>query len=141
MVEDHGVPSGKDYPFADGETWNEFEQRARVALRTYAARPGTTVIVCHAGIIEVSFIEFAGLDRRDLRFAMAPRNTSITTWTELEGKTAARRLDVYNDAAHLWSKGEWLHRSESFQSDEPFWHALEPGAPAEPASPEPPRSP
>ena len=141
MVENHDVPSGKDSAFADGETWNEFERRARLALRTYAALPGTTVVVCHTGIIEVSFIEFAGLDRRAMRFAMTPRNTSITTWTELEGGTAARRLDVYNDAAHLWSKGEWLHRCESLQSDEPFWNALEPGTPAEAASPEPPRSP
>ncbi len=141
MVEDYGVPSGKDSAFADGETWNEFERRARSALRTYAALPGTTVVVCHTGIIEVSIIEFAGLDRRALRFAMAPRNTSITTWTELEGGTAARRLDVYNDAAHLWLNGEWLHRRESLQSDEPFWNALEPGTPTEPASPEPPRSP
>lgn len=141
MVKEHGVPSGKDSACADGETWNEFERRARSALRTYAALPGTTVVVCHTGIIEASFIEFAGLDRRVLRFAMAPRNTSITTWTELEGGTAARRLDVYNDTAHLWSKGEWLHRRESVQSDEPFWNALEPGTSAEPASPEPPRSP
>ena len=144
MVEDHGVPSGKDSAFADGETWNEFEQRARSALRTYAALPGTTIVVCHTGIIEASFIEFAGLDRRALRFAMAPRNTSITIWTELEGGTGARRLDVYNDATHLWLKGEWLHRPENLQSEEPFWNALELGTPAGPASAastESPRSP
>ncbi|MCA1708636.1 MAG: histidine phosphatase family protein [Actinobacteria bacterium] len=140
MVKDYGVPSGKDSAFADGETWNEFERRARSALHRYAALPGTTIVVCHTGIIEASFIQFAGLSRRALRFAMAPRNASITIWTELDGGTGVRRLDVYNDATHLWSKGEWLHRPESLQSEEPFWNALEPGTLTEPAYTERPRS-
>lgn len=135
MVKRYGEPSGKDRPFAPGaESWSTFEQRARSALRSCAQRfPGeTSVLICHTGIIEASFIEFGGLHRRSLRFAMAPRNASITTWIGLMGREASRwRLEVYNDAAHLLDNGVLRHRTEDIASPmpggEPFWEAMEPG--------------
>jgi broad specificity phosphatase PhoE len=128
MVAEYGTPLSKDRPFAPGgESWTSFEERARLSLRRYGEAAGTTVLVCHTGIIEVSFIAFAGLARRSQRFAMAPRNAAMTSWIRLEAESGVRwRLEVYNDAAHLWSDGDWLHARESTQSAEPFWDGLEP---------------
>ncbi len=114
-------------PIPNGESWNEFEHRAQSALRTYGRAPGTTVIVCHTGIIEASFLEYAGLRRRSQRFAMAPRNASVTTWVRLDRTTGQRwRLETYNDSQHLWVDGHLRHRAEDFAGKEPFWEVLEP---------------
>jgi broad specificity phosphatase PhoE len=128
MVAEYGQPSGKDRPLApEGESWNDFENRARLALRRYGQMHGTSVLVCHTGIIEASFLEFAGLGQRSQRFAMAPRNTSITTWVRLTDEDGLRwRLEAYNDSSHLWQKSLFYHKPEVFQSYEPFWNAIEP---------------
>ena len=108
-----------------GESWQDFEDRARSALRQYAAQEGTSLLVCHTGVIELSFIEFAGLTRRAQRFAMSPRNTSVTSWVRLNGGERWR-LECYNDVQHLWRGGVLYHRRESFEAHEPLWAALEP---------------
>jgi len=133
MTSAFGVPSGQDKPFApSGESWNQFVERARSGLRQCASKwAGTTLgLACHTGIIEASFIEFAGLTDRSQRFAMRPRNTSITTWVTLaDREDAVWRLEGYNDAGHLWADGLFRHRGEDFRvlsrGKEPFWVALE----------------
>lgn len=119
--------------FPDPEVWSEFEQQARSALKRCAelASGSTVVVVCHTGVIEASFIEFAGLRNRSQRFAMRPRNASITTWVTAGSDIARRswRLEGYNDAAHLWVDGALWHGPEDFHmlvsGCEPFWAAME----------------
>ena len=120
--------SGKDCrPFGSGESWNEFQQRVQTVLRAYGREPGTTMLVCHTGVVEVSFLEFAGLRQRSQRFAMAPRNASMTVWVGLDGGNGKRwRLETYNDSQHLWIDGSLRHRPEDFASYEPLWAVLEP---------------
>ena len=115
------------------ETWNEFEARARATLRRYVdENAGRTVVaVCHTGVIEASFIEFAELSARSQRFAMRPRNTSITTWAgaRSDGGPFRWRLEAYNDAEHLWAKGALCHGDEEYgvlaSGHEPFWAEVE----------------
>jgi broad specificity phosphatase PhoE len=109
------------------DSWQQFERRVVTALRGYAAEPGMTVLVCHTGVIEVSFVEFGRLARRSDRFAMAPRNASITTWARPDGGDGWR-LETYNDCQHLWVNGSLRHRAEDFSSDEELWAVVEPGA-------------
>ncbi len=125
----HLEPEGaKDSrPSKHAESWNEFEGRVRSALRAYGHVPGTTVLVCHTGIIEVSFLEYGRLNRRSQRFAMAPRNVSITTWARLDRENGEKwRLERYNDCQHLWDDGFLRHRAEDYASHEALWAVLEP---------------
>jgi probable phosphoglycerate mutase len=118
---------------APAETWAVFEQRVRSALTKYAnmATGSTAVIVCHTGVVEASFIEFAGLHRRSQRFAMSPRHASLTTWVTSAEEQPLRmwRLERYNDCAHLWERGALCHAPEEFESlgtgREPFWEGLD----------------
>lgn len=123
----------RDRVAPDAESWDEFETRATTALRRCAesALGSTVVIVCHTGLIEASFIQFAGLSRRGQRFRMRPRATSLTSWVTVgaDSSTRAWRLEGYNDAAHLWIDGVFLHGEEGHDElasvEEPFWAAMD----------------
>lgn len=135
LIVRYGAPSGPDWRFAPGaESWSEFIERATDALDEVAARFSgrSIVLVCHTGLVEASFVAFGGAAHRSQRFAMNPRNTSMTTWTGLEAHGPGGfqwRLDSYNDTAHLWSEGDLRHRSESYEyllpGLDPFWAAIE----------------
>lgn len=134
LVTRYGPPVGRDHVLAPGaESWRQFEQRARAALRWCAEQAvnSTVVVVCHTGVIECSFIEFAGLAARAQRFAMRPRNSSMTTWVTAGQNTNQRvwRLEAYNDSSHLWTGGSFSHGTEDYEllesNDEPFWASVE----------------
>lgn len=138
LVGRYGPPVGRDHVLAPGaESWGQFERRARAALQSCAeqAANSTVVVVCHTGVIECSFIEFAGLGARAQRFAMRPRNSSMTTWVTAGQDTSRRvwRLEGYNDSSHLWTGGTFSHGTEDYEllesAEEPFWVGVE-GAPS-----------
>ena len=89
------------------ENWLEFCIRASDALnrivREYAGQ--TTVIVCHNGIIEVSFSLFFGLSGAPLqRLNVEAGHTSITHWQKVTpppGFLSDWLLESYNDRSHL----------------------------------------
>jgi 2,3-bisphosphoglycerate-dependent phosphoglycerate mutase len=127
----YGEPAGPDAVFADGESWAGFVRRAGAALTGVASEhAGTDVlIVCHTGIIEVSFIVFGLLGKRADRFQMKPLNAALTSWVSVDGADdAGWRLERYNDAAHLWRDGQWLHRHDDYTDmrslGDPFWDAV-----------------
>jgi len=101
----------EDNPFhpvsPGGETWGEFVLRAGTALhRIITEHEGKTIaIVCHGGIIDVSFIYFLAMDTlRIPETRFDTRNTSITCWakTALYTNSEARwRLARYNDDMHV----------------------------------------
>lgn len=132
LVDKHGAPNGPEAPFAPGgESWKEFVTRAADALGHVAQQfsGSTIVIVAHTGIIEASFVQFAGLAKREERFAMAPRNTGLTCWVSLASAVPKEwRLEVYNDASHLWAAGVFAHRNEDYarlvDGEDPFWRAV-----------------
>lgn len=85
-----------------GESWGQFTLRVGTALdRIAGAHSGrTVVIVCHGGVIDVSFLFFFGMPT--LRMPPAgflTHNTSITHWRQEPGRRW--RLLRYNDDAHL----------------------------------------
>jgi broad specificity phosphatase PhoE len=84
-----------------GESWSVFVERASTSLTDLARRHtgGTTVVVCHAGVIEASMITFVPV-APGRRLRLRTEHTAITEW-ELGG--AGWRLLRYNDAAHLRS--------------------------------------
>ncbi len=90
----------------DGENWGQFVLRAGTALdrviRQYEGQ--TIVIVCHGGVIGVSFLYFFGIGT--LQYPQAgfdTDNTSITHWAIriANGRPARWRLICYNDDMHL----------------------------------------
>lgn len=89
------------------ENWLEFCIRASDALnrivREYAGQ--TTVIVCHGGIIEVSFSLFFGLSGAPLqRLNVEAGHTSLTHWQKVTpppGFLSDWLLESYNDRSHL----------------------------------------
>jgi len=89
-----------------GENWGQFVLRVATALdrivREYEGK--TIVIVCHGGVIGVSFLYF--LDIVSLYYPQGgfdTDNTSITHWAKrsLSGRSARWRLKCYNDDMHL----------------------------------------
>ncbi len=91
-----------------GETWGQFVLRAGTALHriTTEYEGKTILIVCHGGIIDVSFIYFFGLETLTLpQTRFDTRNTSINYWRKgtLEGNTSSTRwrLVRYNDDMHV----------------------------------------
>lgn len=91
-----------------GETWGQFVLRAGTALHriTTEYEGKTILIVCHGGIIDVSFIYFFGLETLTLpQTRFDTRNTSISYWRKgtLEGNTSSTRwrLVRYNDDTHV----------------------------------------
>jgi probable phosphoglycerate mutase len=90
----------------EGENWGQFVLRASTALdriiREYEGK--TIVIVCHGGIIGVTFHYFLGIG--SFQYPQAgfdTENTSITHWAKrsLSGRPARWRLKYYNDDMHL----------------------------------------
>ena len=90
----------------DGENWGQFVLRVATALdriiREYDGK--TIVIVCHGGVIGVSFLYFIGAG--SLQYPQAgfdTDNTSITHWARrsASGRPARWRLKCYNDDMHL----------------------------------------
>jgi probable phosphoglycerate mutase len=90
----------------DGENWGQFVLRVTTALdRIIRQHEGKTiVIVCHGGVIGVSFLYFFGIG--SLQYPQAgfdTDNTSITHWARrsVSGRSARWRLICYNDDMHL----------------------------------------
>jgi len=88
------------------ETWVQFMLRAATALNriTHEYAGKTIVIVCHAGIVDCSFITFFGMST--LQFPQArfdTHNTSITHWYKSSSteRPASWVLECYNDVMHL----------------------------------------
>ena len=89
-----------------GESWAGFGLRATTALAGLGrAEEGTTVVVCHGGIIEQSFVLGFGLAAQTPpgSHIVTPPNTSVTEWWAhvQEGGVLAWRLLRFADAAHL----------------------------------------
>src|SRR6266849_5148193 len=89
-----------------GENWGQFVLRVSTAfdriLRKYEGK--TIVIVCHGGVIGISFLYFFGITT--LQYPQAgfdTDNTSITHWAKRSGngRAARWRLIRYNDDMHL----------------------------------------
>jgi probable phosphoglycerate mutase len=89
-----------------GESWQQFVQRVSGAFdritQQHAGR--TVVVVCHAGVIEGSFLHFFRLPLMSLPpVQFSTQNTSITHWQQpLDGASGRWRLFGYNDAMHLF---------------------------------------
>jgi probable phosphoglycerate mutase len=106
----YGEVNFRETPFnqrvPEGENWGQFVLRAATALdriiREYEGK--TIVIVCHGGVIGVSFLYFFGTG--SLQYPQAgfdTDNTSITHWVRrsFRGNPARWRLKCYNDEMHL----------------------------------------
>jgi probable phosphoglycerate mutase len=106
----YGEVNFRETPFIqrvpEGENWGQFVLRAATALdriiREYEGK--TIVIVCHGGVIGVSFLYFFGTG--SLQYPQAgfdTDNTSITHWVRrsFRGNPARWRLKCYNDEMHL----------------------------------------
>jgi 2,3-bisphosphoglycerate-dependent phosphoglycerate mutase len=105
-----GEVNFRETPFVQvapaGENWGQFVLRVATALdriiREYDGK--TIVIVCHGGVIGVSFLYFLGAG--SLQYpptGFDTDNTSITHWARrsIRGRPARWRLKCYNDNMHL----------------------------------------
>jgi len=93
-----------------GESWAAFGLRATTALAGLGrSEDGTTVVVCHGGIIEQSVVLGFGLAAQTPPGSMvaSPPNTSVTEWwVEVRDDGSLRwRLARFADAAHLDAAG------------------------------------
>ena len=106
----YGEVNFRETPFRQvapaGENWGQFVLRVSTAFdRIIRENEGKTmVIVCHGGVIGVSFIYFFGMG--SLQYPQAgfdTDNTSITHWARrsFSGRPARWRLKCYNDDMHL----------------------------------------
>ena len=106
----YGEVNFRETPFRQvapaGENWGQFVLRVSTALdRIVRENEGkTSVIVCHGGVIGVSFLYFFGTG--SFQYPQAgfdTDNTSITHWAKLSfnGRPARWRLKCYNDDMHL----------------------------------------
>lgn len=89
-------------PMAPGaESLADFHRRAGAALhRVVADHPGeSTVVACHAGVVDVALRSFLGWGLRPT-FDLHTLNTSITEFTRKDDRDRWT-LVRYNDAAHL----------------------------------------
>lgn len=106
----YGEVNFRETPFRQvapaGENWGQFVLRVTSALdriiREYDGK--TIVIVCHGGVIGVSFLYFSGTG--SLQYPQAgfdTDNTSLTHWVRrsISGRPARWRLKCYNDDMHL----------------------------------------
>ncbi len=90
-----------------GETWGQFVLRGGTALhRIITEHEGKTiVVVCHGGIIDISFIYFLGMESLRLpETRFDTRNTSITYWNKtapFQNRKPRWRLVRYNDDMHV----------------------------------------
>src|SRR5215469_7125335 len=106
----YGEVNFRETPFRQvapaGENWGQFVLRVSTALdRIVREHEGkTTVVVCHGGVVGVSFIYFMGIS--SIQYPLAgvdTDNTSITHWAKrsVSGRPARWRLKCYNDDMHL----------------------------------------
>ena len=106
----YGEVNFRETPFRQvapaGENWGQFVLRVSTALdRIVRENEGkTSVIVCHGGVIGVSFLYFFGTG--SFQYPQAgfdTDNTSITHWARrsFSGIPARWRLKCYNDDMHL----------------------------------------
>ena len=88
-----------------GESWAGFGLRATTALAGLGrAEEGTTVVVCHGGIIEQSSVLGFGLAAQTPpgSAVVTPPNTSVTEWSvEVHDGALRWRLVRFADAGHL----------------------------------------
>ncbi len=72
----------------------------REPWRAWPARivASSTVLVCHAGVIESTMLAFLPVAAGRGRLGLATEHTSLTEWEQGE---EGWRLLRYNDAAHL----------------------------------------
>ncbi|HMO55777.1 MAG TPA: histidine phosphatase family protein [Roseiflexaceae bacterium] len=90
----------------EGESWASFQFRVSLAFEQIINRhPGKKIaIVCHGGVIEVSFLYMLQLGpQARTRNSFHVRNTAITHWrhvTERDGRQEWH-LAAHNDHAHL----------------------------------------
>ncbi len=106
----YGEVNFRETPFRQvapaGENWGQFVLRVSTALDRFIHEYDgkTIVIVCHGGVIGVSFLYFFGTG--SLQYPQAgfdTSNTSITHWARrsISGRPARWRLKCYNDEMHL----------------------------------------
>jgi 2,3-bisphosphoglycerate-dependent phosphoglycerate mutase len=106
----YGEVNIRETPFRQvapaGENWGQFVLRVSTALdrivREYEGK--TIVVVCHGGVVGVSFLYFLGMASFHLPQAgFDTDNTSITHWAKhsFDGRPARWRLKCYNDTMHL----------------------------------------
>lgn len=104
FVERYGSPDFDVDPSVElspgGESWTSFVARASRSLCELVERHrgSLLVVVCHAGVIEASILEFLPLERRQSRLKLRTEHTSLTEWEH--GKEGFRLLR-YNDSCHL----------------------------------------
>ncbi len=105
-----GEISFRETPFRratpNSESWGEFALRAAMALdRISRQHEGKTiVVVCHGGVIAVSFLYFFGMSTTQLpQVGLDTYNTSITHWSRRSYNSRPGRwwLVRYNDDMHL----------------------------------------
>lgn len=105
-----GVINFRETPFRratpSSESWGEFAMRAAMALdRITSQHEGKTiVVVCHGGVIGVSFLYFFGMSTIQLpQVGLDTYNTAITHWSRRSYNNRPARwwLVRYNDDMHL----------------------------------------
>lgn len=130
--EKYGGLTLEDEPFRPmspgGENWGQFVLRATTALARiiHEYDEKSIVVVCHAGIIDSSFLYFFGMNTLTLpEVRFNTYNTSITYWRKSSfGEGPPRwRLIRYNDDLHVrdidsatripWEVLGWPGRRES----------------------------
>ncbi len=85
------------------ENWVEFSARVCTAFdRILHEHEGKTImLVCHGGVIEMSFVYFFGMGFAQIQRATTnPKHTSITHWREFDDRNLWI-LERYNDTSHL----------------------------------------
>lgn len=106
----YGSVNFRETPFRQvapaGENWGQFVLRVSTALdrilREYDGK--TIVIVCHGGVIGISFLYFFGINTVHYpQTGFDTYNTSITHWfrSTYEKRPPRWRLVHYNDDMHL----------------------------------------
>lgn len=133
----YGEVNFRETPFRQvapgGENWGQFVLRVGTALdriiRQYEGK--TIVIVCHGGVIGVSFLYFLGI--ATLQYPQAgfdTANTSITHWHKHyhEDRPPRWRLACYNDDLHLRDIHSAVHIPWKAISAQPAEGAEQPAA-------------
>jgi probable phosphoglycerate mutase len=122
----YGGPEGR-HPFQatppGGENWAQFNVRVGAALHRITTEHAgkTIVVVCHGGVVDVSFLQFLGISPMiRYRFEFYTYNTSITHWQAVERRGEARwRLRRYNDGLHLHDSVRWVPTPPTDDAMEP----------------------
>jgi len=111
FVATYGEPNFRQDPFRPpapgGEHWGQFVLRVSTALdrivRQYLGK--TIVVVCHGGVVDVSFLFFFGLNTMSppLTIELFTHNAAITHWERRPraSEPARWRLVCYNDDLHV----------------------------------------